>query len=150
VNEEDMTVNAPTATRFFRTTVAAALALALPLAGLAQDRTSGAILTVTALPDRYIAADVSFPDLDALEALVKPMNPTLVRIAACGSASARAFLAAVERLHYSRLELDVLAANAPACAAAPVRAIQVSQLAGPIPVRAASVPSDRYWQNVMP
>ena len=134
--------------RFSRT--AAALALAFPLGALAADRTSGASLTVTVLPDRYLAADVSFPDLDALERLVAPMNPSLVRLEACGSGAADALLAAAERFHAIRLELDVIAANAPACAASPLRAVQVSQLAGTVPVRAAPRSSAAYWQRVMP
>jgi hypothetical protein len=138
------------ASRFSRTAVAGALVLAFPLTGLAADRTSGATLTVTVLPDRYAAADVSFLDLDALEALVSPMNPSLVRLDACGPGSARALLAAAERFHASRLELNVLAATDPACAAAPVHAIQVSQAAGPVPVGAAAPSSERYWQRVMP
>lgn len=134
--------------RFSRTAVA--LAFALPLGAFAADRTSGASLTVSVLPDRYLAAGVSFPDLDALERLVAPMNPSLVRLEACGSAAADALLAAAERFHAIRLELDVIAANAPACAAAPLRAVQVSQLAGPVPVPAAPRASERYWQRVMP
>lgn len=138
------------ASRLSRTAVAGALALALPLTGLAADRTSGATLTVTVHADRYVAAGVSFLDLDALDALAKPMNSSLVRLEACGPASASAFLAAVERYRDSRLELDVLAPTAPACAAVPMRAIQVSQAAGPVPVAAAAPSSDRYWQRVMP
>jgi hypothetical protein len=136
--------------RFTRAAVAGALALALPLAGLAADRTSGASLTVTVHPDRYVAAGVSFPNLEALDALVKPMNPSLVRLEACGPASAEAFLAAAERYRDSRQELDVLAATAPACTAVAVRAVQVSQLGSTIPVGAVRVRSERYWQNVMP
>lgn len=134
--------------RFSRTAVA--LALALPLGAFAADRTSGASLTVSVLPDRYLAAGVSFPDLDALEKLVAPMNPSRVRLEACGGGAAEALLAAAERFQASRLELDVIAPSAPACTAAPVRAVQVSQLGGPIPAGAVPVRSERYWQNVMP
>jgi hypothetical protein len=149
-HQEDMAMRARSiASRFSRVTVAGALALALPLPGLAADRTSGATLAVTAHADRYVAAGVSFLDLDTLDALVKPMNASLVRLEACGPASARAFLAAAERYRDVRLELDVLAPTAPECTAVPARAIQVSQAAGPLPVRVA-VPSDRYWQGVMP
>jgi hypothetical protein len=132
------------------TRAAVALAFALPLGGIAAERTSGATLTVTVLPDRYLAADVSFPDLAALERLVTPMNPSLVRLEACGSAAADALLAAAEHFQTIRLELDVIAPNAPACAAVPLRAVQVSQLGGTIPVGAVPARSARYWQNVMP
>jgi hypothetical protein len=137
-----------TASRF--SLAAAALACAFPLAGLAAERTSGASLTVTVLPDRYLAAGVAFPDLDALDRLVAPMNPSLVRLEACGSGAAAALLAAAERFQASRLELDVIDASAPACAASPLRAVQVSQLTGPVPVPAAPRSSERYWQRVTP
>lgn len=78
------------------------------------------------------------------------MNPSLVRLEACGSAATDALLAAAERFQASRLELDVIAPNAPACAAVPARAVQVSQLGGAIPAGAVRVRSERYWQNVMP
>jgi hypothetical protein len=138
----------PNISRFSRTAVA--LALALPLGAFAADRTSGASLTVSVLPDRYLAAGVSFPDLDALEKLVAPMNPSLVRLEACGGGAADALLAAAERFQAIRLELDVIAPGAPACTAAPLRAVQVSQLAGPVPVGAAPRSSAAYWQRVMP
>jgi hypothetical protein len=140
----------PIVSRFARAAVAGALAFALPFAGVARERTSGATLTVTVLADRYLAANVSFASLDALTALVQPMNPSLVRLEACGPASATALLAAAERLRDSRLELSVLAESAPACAAVPLRAVQVSQVAGTVPVGAASVPTERYWRSVMP
>lgn len=143
-------MNAPTASRFSRTVVAAALALALPLTGLALDRTSGATLIVTVFADRYVAADVQFPDLDALEALVSPMNPSLVRLEACGPDAATALLAAAERFRDSNLEMRVLAVAEPACIAASAGTVRVIQLAGPVPSRAADTPSDRYWQSVMP
>lgn len=138
------------ASRLSRTATAGALALAFPLAGLAADRTSGATLTVTVHADHYVAAGVSFLELDALDALVKPANPSLVRLEACGPGSARAFLAAAERYGDSRLELNVLAATEPACTAVPMRAIQVSQAAGAVPVGGSAPTSDRYWQRVMP
>jgi hypothetical protein len=147
--DQEMTMPArPIVSRFARAAVAGALAL--PFAGLAQERTSGATLIVTVFADRYVAANVSFPSLDALTALVQPMNPSLVRLEACGPASATALLAAAERLRDSRLELSVLAESAPACAAVPLRAVQVSQVAGTVPVGAASVPTERYWRSVMP
>ncbi|HSD44626.1 MAG TPA: hypothetical protein VLD36_22520 [Burkholderiales bacterium] len=136
--------------RFCHTAAAGALAFVVPLSGFALDRTSGAILTITVHPDRYDAAGVSFPDLDALEALVKPMRPSLVRLGACGRGSTDALLAAAERFEGSRLEIDVLAATAPGCAAAPARMVRVSQVLGPVPAGAASARPDRYWQRVMP
>lgn len=138
------------ASRFFRTAVVGALALGLSSAGFAIERTTGVSLTVTVLADRYLAAGVSFPDLETLDALVSPMNASLVRLEACGPAAADALLAAADRLSYAPLLLSVLAPTAPQCAAAPLRAVQVSQVGGPIPVGAARAPADRYWRSVMP
>jgi hypothetical protein len=138
-----------TASRISRT--AAALALALPLAALAADRTSGATLAVTVFPDRYVAAGVPFVDLDALNALVAPMNPSVLQLDGCGPESAGALLAAAERFRGSYLELRMLAAAEGSCsAAATVSAVRVSQAGGAVPARAAYRPTDRYWQSVMP
>lgn len=138
------------ASRFFRTAVVGALALGLSPAGFAIERTTGVSITVTVLADRYLAAGVSFPDLETLDALVRPMNAHLVRLEACGPAASDALLAAADHLSYAPLVLNVLPPTAPQCAAAPVRAVQVSQAGGPIPVGAARIPSDRYWRSVMP
>lgn len=138
-----------TVSRISRT--AAALALALPLAALAADRMSGATLSVTVFPDRYMAADVPFVDLDALNALVAPMNPSVLRLDGCGPESANALLAAAERFRGSYLELRMLAAAEGSCSAsAPVSALRVSQAGGAVPARAAHRPTERYWQDVMP
>jgi len=138
-----------TVSRISRTAVA--LALAFPLAALAADRTSGATLSVTVFPDRYLAADVPFVDLDALNALVAPMNPSVLRLDGCGPESANALLAAAERFRGSHLELRMLtAAEGPCSAAATVSAVRVSQAGGAVPARAAYRPTDRYWRNVMP
>lgn len=130
----------------------AGLGLALPLAGLAVDRTSGATLTVTVLADRYVAADVAFADLDALDALVQPVNPTVLQLDGCGRASANALLAAVERYGKRYLEIRVLAdAERPCAAAAAIDgAVRVTQATGAVPVRGAYFLSEGYWRNVMP
>jgi len=138
-----------TVSRISRT--AAALALAFPLAALAADRTSGATLSVTVFPDRYVAANVPFVDLDALNALVAPMNPSVLQLDGCGPESANALLAAAERFRGSYLELRMLAAAEGSCSAsATVSAVRVSQAGGAVPARAAYRPTDRYWQSVMP
>jgi hypothetical protein len=137
--------------RFSRTAVAGALVLAFPLGGLALDRTSGATLTVTVFADRYIASDVAFVDLDALDALVQPMNPSVLRLDGSGPESANALLVAAERFHGAYLEIGVLAATDRACTAAASKgALRVSQVGRALPVRGADVPSDRYWRSVMP
>lgn len=144
-----MPARAP-ASRFFRNAAMGALVLGLSPAGFAIERTTGVSITVTVLADRYLAAGVSFPDLETLDALISPMNARLVRLEACGAAAADALLAAADRFSYAPLVLNVLPPTAPQCAAAPVRAVQVSQAGGPIPVGAARIPSDRYWRSVMP
>ena len=137
--------------RFNRLSVAAGLALVFPLAALAQDRTSGATLSVAAFPDRFVSAGVPFVDLDALAALVDPANPSVLRIAACGDESANAMLVAAERFSGSYLELAMQVASEPACTtAARLGAIRVSQAGGPLPIRNSYVPSERYWRSVMP
>jgi hypothetical protein len=140
------------ASRFSRTAVAGAFALALPLAGLAQERTSGATLIVTVFADRYVADDVSFTDLDALDTLARPMNSTVVRLDGCGPAANDALLAAAKRLRDFHLELRTLAESDPPCAVASTRAVRVSRTVGSAaglrPV--AHSPSDPYWRSVMP
>jgi hypothetical protein len=139
------------ASRWSRTAAAGALALALPLAGFAADRTSGATLTVTAFPDRYVSVGVPFVDLDALDALVNPALPSVLQLDGCGPESANALLAAAERYRGTYLEIRMLAGSERACtAAATVSAVRVSQAGGAIPTRAAPAPTDRYWRSVMP
>lgn len=137
--------------RTARLIIAAGLTLVLPLSGLALDRTSGATLTVTVFADRYIADDVAFADLDALNALVQPANPTVLRLDGCGPASANALLAAAERFRGSYLEIRVLAGTERACtAAAPEGAVRVSQVGMAVPLRVGYAPTDAYWRSVMP
>ena len=134
-----------------RLIIATGIALVFPLSGLALDRTSGATLTITVLADRYIAADVAFADIDALNALVQPANPTVLRLDGCGPASANALLAAAERFRGSYLEIRVLAETERACtAAAPEGAVRVSQAGRAVPLRAGHAPTDAYWRSVMP
>jgi hypothetical protein len=137
--------------RTARLIVAAGLMLAFPLSGLALDRTSGATLTVTVFADQYIAADVAFADLDELNALVQPANPTVLRLDGCGPASANALLAAAERFRGSYLEIRVLAGTERACtAAAPAGAVRLSHAGSAVPLRAGNAPTDAYWRSVMP
>jgi hypothetical protein len=135
--------------RFSR--IAVASAFALPLAGLAADRSSGATISVTAFPDRYVAVGVPFVDLDALDALVNPARPSVLQLAGCGPESAGALLAAAERYRGAYLEIRMLDGTERACtAAATVSAVRVSQAGGALPARAAPAPTDRYWRSVMP
>ena len=137
--------------RITRLGIAAGLTFAIPLTGLAVERTSGATLTVTILPDRYFAADVTFVDLDALDALVAPANPSVLQLEACGPHAASALLAAAERYRGRYLELRVLAETERDCPAAMSEgAVRVSQAGGAVTARAAAVPTERYWQSVMP
>jgi hypothetical protein len=141
----------PIVSRTARLIIAAGLTLVFPLSGLALDRTSGATLTVTVFADQYIADDVAFADLDALNALVQPANPTVLRLDGCGPASADALLAAAERFRGSYLEIRVLAGTERACtAAAPEGAVRVSQVGRAVPLRAGHAPTDAYWRSVMP
>ena len=134
-----------------RRIIAAGIALVFPLSGLALDRTSGATLTITVLADRYIAADVTFADLDALNALVQPANPTVLRLDGCGPASANALLAAAERFRGSYLEIRVLAETERVCiASTPEGAVRVSQAGRAVPLRVGHAPTDAYWRSVMP
>lgn len=137
--------------RFSRTAVAGALALAFPLAGLAGERTSGATLTITVFADRYMAAGVPFADLDRLDALVQPMNSSVLQLEGCGPESATALLDAVERYRGAYLEIRMLTEGEQECTAAPAEgAIRVSQVGRTVPARRADVPTDRYWQSVLP
>ena len=138
--------------RFCRTAAAGALTLAFPLAGLAADRTSGATLTVTVFADRYMAADVPFADLDVLDALVHPMNASVLQLEGCGPESVGALLAAAERYRGAYLEIRMLAGSEGACtaAAADDSAVRVSQVGRAVPARRADAPTPRYWQSVMP
>lgn len=134
-----------------RVVIAAGLGLAVSLSGLAGDRGSGATLTVAIFADRFVAAEVPFADLDALDALIKPVNPSLLRLLACGPASTDALLAAAARYRDSPLALGVLAADEADCVAAASIGSRPVLLAGTAaPVRSAPIPNQAYWQSVMP
>jgi hypothetical protein len=94
---------------------------------------------------------VAFVDLEALDALVQPMNPTVLRLDGCGPASANALLAAAERFRGSYLEIRVLAETEGACTAVATEgAVRVSQVGTAEPIRRAYAPTDGYWRSVMP
>jgi hypothetical protein len=134
-----------------RAAVIAGLAVILPLSGLALARTSGATLSVTVFPDRFISAGVPFVGLDALEALVAPANPSVLRLDACGPESANALLAAAERFRDRYQEIRVLAVTDATCAAvAGIGVVRVSQVGDSMPTGAVSAPTRRYWQRVLP
>jgi hypothetical protein len=71
------------------------------------------------------------------------------RRTACGSAAIPAWLATVQRLSDSRLEIDVIDDSASACAilAAPMR---VSQSAGSSLAGIDAAAAERYWKQVQP
>lgn len=134
-----------------RAVIAAGLGLVVSLSGLAGDRGSGATLTVAVFADRYVAAEVPFADFDALDALVKPVNPSLLRLLACGPGSTDALLAAAERYRDSPLALGVLGAEEADCVAAASIGSRPVLLAGTAtPDRLTSKPNPAYWQSVMP
>jgi hypothetical protein len=149
--EEDAMPARSIVSRFSRTAVAGALALAFPLAGLAGERTSGATLTITLFADRYMAAGVPFADLDRLDALVQPMNSSVLQLEGCGPESAGALLAAAERYRGAYLEIRMLTEGERGCNATPAEgAVRVSQIGSAVSPRRPDVPTDRYWQSVIP
>lgn len=137
--------------RLARVVIAAGLGLAISLSGLARDRGSGATLIVAVFADRYVTVEVPFADLEALDALVKPVNPSLLRLLACGPGSNDALLAAAERYRDTPLAIRVLAAEEADCIAAAAVGPRRVLLAGTAaPVRSAPIPNLSYWQTVMP
>lgn len=131
-----------------------AAALALLAAGVAPPAgatTSGTVLEVTVLPDRYLTAEVAFTDLDALQALVEAARPALLKLDACGGDAVRPTLAAAERLRDYRLALRLLPDTDAACtASAGARIVQASQVAPPRRPARPGPTGEAYWQTVMP
>jgi hypothetical protein len=130
--------------------VAVGLGVAV-LSGAAWSHTSGAILHVAVLPERYVAADVALPDLEVLGELVGRVDPSLLQLEACGDEAAAALLAAAERFRERRLELHLQAGDDPVCkAAGQARAIDPGQVRRDDPKRRPDAAGERYWQTVMP
>ena len=137
--------------RMTQLSIAAGLAMVLPLSGLAIDRTYGEPLTVTVFPDRFMAFEAPFGNLGALDALVEAMSPSVVRLDGCGTASANAILVAAERYRGKYLEIRMLAESERSCGAIGTEnAVRVSQPGRTVPVRVGYIPDAEYWQSVMP
>jgi len=79
--------------------VAAGLALALPLPGVAADNAPPEALNVKVFSDHYIVAGKQFTDLTALEAWAKPILVREVWLDFCDPVPTKQFMAAIERFH---------------------------------------------------
>ena len=131
----------------------AAAALALLAAGVTASggATSGVVLQVTALSDRYLAVEVAFSDLDTLQALVDAAQPALLKLDACGGDAVRPWLAAAERLRDFRLAMRLLPVTDAACTTgASARIVQASQVAPAGRPPRPGPAGEAYWQSVMP
>jgi hypothetical protein len=110
---------------------------------------SAAAAEVSVHPHACVMNQRSFNDLDALVAAVHAAGGGRVAVAACGSAAIPAWLATVQRLSDSRLEIGVVDASAPGCAV-PSGPMRVSQNAGGALAGVDPVAVERYWRQVQP
>lgn len=97
------------------------IAMMIPLSLFAADLAETEVVHVKVFPDHYALMDQRFPDAHALEAWLEPKDVQRVRLEHCGAGSARALLAAVERLHVAHtggLEIGALPDGEPGCSAA--------------------------------
>ena len=100
-------------------------------------------------PHACVTGQRTYSDLDAVVAAVRASGAPPVAVTACGSASVPAWLATVQRLSDFRLEIDVLDALAPACAA-PAGPVRVSQGTGASLAGIDPAAVERYWRQVQP
>ena len=75
------------------------LAAVLSLSVAAFDSAPAETVRVIVLPDRYTVGERQFSDVVALEAWMKPAGARVLQLDACGAASAKQLLTAVERFH---------------------------------------------------
>ena len=127
--------------------VAGVTVLAIAAASIAATSVSAAEVSVH--PHACVMNQQSFNDLDALAAAVHTAGGGRVAVTACGSAAIPAWLATVQRLSDSRLEIDVVDASAPGCAVPP-GPMRVSQRAGGSLAGIDPVAVERYWRQVQP
>jgi len=85
--------------RFHVNLIAGGLFLIVPLLAIAACPTPAAVAHVKVFPDHYAVNEQKFADVVALEAALALSDYRVVHLDTCGPASARALLAAVERLH---------------------------------------------------
>ncbi len=108
-------------------------------------------LSVGVFADQYIAAGRSYDDLNALEAAVRRLGVTAVRLDGCGAADSIAQRAAAHRLRDLYVEMRVLDRTAPDCEAhlaayvMPARALARDEPSG-IDRRVV----DAWWHALMP
>jgi hypothetical protein len=137
-----------TVSHLSRTALAASLVLTFPLAGVAQNPVSEETLSIAIFSDRYIVAGRQFSGLKALQ---RGLNPSNLRLDGCDQASAARLLAMVERFQHAYLEIGVLGAGDPRCAAAaaahPNRASDATMQ---VPASERNQAVDPYWRSVMP
>ncbi len=110
---------------------------------------SSPAVQVAVHPHAVVVAQRSFNDLNAIVAAVHAAGAGSVAVTACGSAAIPAWLATVQRLSDSRLEIDVLDASAPACAVPP-GPMRVSQTTGSALGGVDVVAVECYWRQVQP
>lgn len=101
--------------------MAGGIAMMIPLSLFAGELAQTEVVHVKVFPDHYALMDQRIPDAPALEARLEPKAMQLVRLEHCGPGSARALLAAVERLHVAQtgtLEIRALPDGEPGCSTA--------------------------------
>lgn len=101
--------------------MAGGITMMIPLSVFAADLAQTEVVNVKVFPDHYALMDQRLPDATALEAWLEPKDMQVVRLEHCGAGSARALLAAVERLHVAHtgaLEIRALPDGEPGCSAA--------------------------------
>ena len=146
-------MNAHSFWRSCSTLVAAGLALAMPVSGLAFDKAPAEALNVKVFPDRYVAAGKPFVDLAALEAWAKPSRIRVLWLDGCGPASSGQLLAAVERFHrifVEGVQIRSFAAGDPACAEAGEQGRSIRESVTRATAEEAYLATDQYGRSTIP
>jgi hypothetical protein len=121
----------------------------LAIAAASVAATSASAVEVSVHPHAGVVGQRTLNDLDALVAAARAAGGGRVAVTACGSAAIPAWLATVQRLNDSRLEIDVIDASASACALPP-GPMRVSQNAGGSLAGVDPVAVEHYWRQVQP
>lgn len=131
--------------------LAAMTAMVLVGASFQVGAQSQRLLAVGVFADQYIVAGRSYDDLNALEAAVRRLDVSAVRLDACGTADPIAQRAAAHRFRDLYLELRVLARDAPVCAgylSAYVMPAGAGSAGEPTGIDKVAV--DAWWHTLMP
>lgn len=142
----------PLVSLYIRTIIAGGLLVLIPLSAAAADNLPPETLDVKVFPDRYVVAGRPFADLAALAAWAKPIVIRTLWLDACGPASTKQLLTAVEHfqsVYPEGIQIRTLPAEDAVCESASTDARRMTEM-NYRPPDGQYLAADEFGRSILP